>query len=333
MRLRPEQLAKHLKGDLLPAYLVAGDEPLQQDEALDALRAAARERGFDERHRFSADTGIDWNALRNEAQSLSLFGGRRILEVVLFDKRPDKNGSAILRELLEAASPDTLLLIRSSRLDRRRDWNSAWVKALDGVGAVLEVWPVEGRQLQQWLRDRLAGRGLTIEESALELLIQRSEGNLLAAAQEVDKLALLAEDGKITPATVQQAVGDSSRYTPFDLTDALSAGDPARAMRILRTLRAEGVEAPVVLWALAREVRTLDALATGGAPPRLPPQRLRALQAQANRLPPRQIHRALALAIRADRAIKGMEPGDPWQHLAGLVMRLSGAPLPASLER
>ncbi|MGB1409246.1 DNA polymerase III subunit delta [Alloalcanivorax venustensis] len=290
MRLRVEQLAKHLQNDLLPVYLVAGDEPLQQDECLDALRASARQKGFDERHRFSADTGIDWNALLNESQSMSLFGGRRILELVLLEKRPDKAGSQILRDLLDHPNDDTLILIRCSRLDRRKDWNSAWVKAVEKVGAVVEIWPVEGKQLQHWLRDRLAGLKLTIDDDALELLIQRSEGNLLAAAQEVDKLALLATDGRVDAATVQQAVGDSSRYTPFDLTDATSGGDANRALRILRTLRAEGVEAPVVLWALGREIRALDALATGGAPPRLPPQRLRALQAQAGRMPPRQLH-------------------------------------------
>ena len=174
---------------------------------------------------------------------------------------------------------------------------------------------------------------MTIDDDALELLIQRSEGNLLAAAQEVDKLALLATDGRVDAATVQQAVGDSSRYTPFDLTDATSGGDANRALRILRTLRAEGVEAPVVLWALGREIRALDALATGGAPPRLPPQRLRALQAQAGRMPPRQLHQCQALAIRADQAVKGMGPGDPWQFLAGLVLRLCGKPLPAILEK
>ena len=311
MRLRVEQLAKHLQNDLLPVYLVAGDEPLQQDECLDALRASARQKGFDERHRFSADTGIDWNALLNESQSMSLFGGRRILELVLLEKRPDKAGSQILRDLLDHPNDDTLILIRCSRLDRRKDWNSAWVKAVEKVGAVVEIWPVEGKQLQHWLRDRLAGLKLTIDDDALELLIQRSEGNLLAAAQEVDKLALLATDGRVDAATVQQAVGDSSRYTPFDLTDATSGGDANRALRILRTLRAEGVEAPVVLWALGREIRALDALATGGAPPRLPPQRLRALQAQAGRMPPRQLHQCQALAIRADQAVKGMGPGDP----------------------
>ena len=333
MRLRPEQLGKHLADRLLPAYLVAGDEPLQQGELLDDLRRAARDQGFDERHRFSSDTGIDWNALLNESQSMSLFGGRRILELVLLEKRPDKNGSQILRDLLDHPNDDTLILIRCSRLDRRKDWNSAWVKAVEKVGAVVEIWPVEGKQLQHWLRDRLAALKLTIDDDALELLIQRSEGNLLAAAQEVDKLALLATDGRVDAATVQQAVGDSSRYTPFDLTDATSGGDANRALRILRTLRAEGVEAPVVLWALGREIRALDALATGGAPPRLPPQRLRALQAQAGRMPPRQLHQCQALAIRADQAVKGMGPGDPWQFLAGLVLRLCGKPLPAILEK
>lgn len=334
MRLRADQLGKHLKGEeLLPVYLVAGDEPLQQDETLDALRSAARQRGFEERQRFSADTGIDWNALLNEAQSLSLFGGRRILEVVLNDKRPDKAGSQILRDLMATPSPDTLLLIRCSRLDRRKDWGSAWIKALDGCGAVIEIWPVEGRQLYPWLRDRLASRGLNADEDALELLIQRSEGNLLAAAQEVDKLALLAENGHVTPETVQQSVGDSSRYTPFDLTDATAQGDPARALRVLRTLRAEGVEPPVILWALSRHLRGLDALLTGGNPPRMPPPRMRAMETQASRLRPRQLHQAQALAIRADRTVKGMAPGDPWKHLSSLVLRLTGQPLPPILER
>src|SRR5690606_2044929 len=159
-------------------------------------------------------------------------------------------------------------------------------------GAVIEIWPVEGRQLYPWLRDRLASRGLNADEDALELLIQRSEGNLLAAAQEVDKLALLAENGHVTPETVQQSVGDSSRYTPFDLTDATAQGDPARALRVLRTLRAEGVEPPVILWALSRHLRGLDALLTGGNPPRMPPARMRAMETQASRLRPRQLHQA-----------------------------------------
>ena len=236
MRLRPEQLAKHLSHPLLPVYLVAGDEPLQQDELLDTLRQAAREQGFDERQRFSSDTGIDWNSLLNESQSMSLFGGRRILELVLGEKRPDKNGSQILRDILAAPNPDTLLLIRCSRLDRRKDWNSAWVKAVEQLGAVIEVWPVEGNNLRGWLQERLTSRGLRASDDALALLIERSEGNLLAAAQEVDKLALLVEDGQVRPEDVQQAAcicrsGARSRRTAAGSAgrECLSTGE-----RVLR---------------------------------------------------------------------------------------------------
>ncbi|MDX1803899.1 MAG: DNA polymerase III subunit delta [Alcanivorax sp.] len=333
MRLRPEQLARQLSQSLLPVYLVAGDEPLQQDELLDTLRQAAREQGFDERQRFSSDTGIDWNSLLNESQSMSLFGGRRILELVLGEKRPDKNGSQILRDILAAANPDTLLLIRCSRLDRRKDLKSAWVKALDEVGAIIEVWPVEGNNLRHWLQDRLTSRGLHASDDAMALLIERSEGNLLAAAQEVDKLALLVEDGQVGPDDVQQAVGDSSRYSPFDLTEATAQGNVQRVLHILQTLRAEGVEPPVLLWALSRDIRTLDSLIGGGPPPRLPPQKVRAMQGQARRLDNRQLRIAQSLAIRADQCIKGMAKGDPWQHLTSLALRLAGQPLPRSLER
>ncbi|MCG8391444.1 MAG: DNA polymerase III subunit delta [Pseudomonadales bacterium] len=333
MRLRPEQLGKHLSDRLLPAYLVAGDEPLQQGELLDDLRRAARDQGFDERHRFSSDTGIDWNALLNESQSMSLFGGRRILELVLGEKRPDKAGSQILQDMLAHPGDDTLLLIRCSKLDRRKDLKSAWVTALDQVGAIIEVWPVEGNGLRNWLQDRLASRGLRASEDALALLIERSEGNLLAAAQEVDKLALLVEDGQVGPEDVQQAVGDSSRYSPFDLTEACAQGDPQRVLHIIQTLKAEGVEPPVLLWALSRDIRILDSLIGGGQPPRLPPQRVRAMQAQARRLNPQQLRAAQAGAIRADQCVKGMAKGDPWQYLTAVALRLAGQPLPRSMER
>ena len=264
---------------------------------------------------------------------MSLFGGQRILEIVLGEKRPDKTGSQILRDIFANPSPDTLVLIRTSKLDRRKDINSAWVKALDAIGAIIEVWPVEGQNLRHWLQDRLASRGLSANDDALSLLIERSEGNLLAAAQEVDKLALLVENGQVQPEDVQQAVGDSSRYSPFDLTGAITAGDTQRVLHIIDTLRAEGVEPPVLLWALSRDIRQLDGLLNGGPPPRLPPQRARALQQQASRLNRQQLRAAHASAIRADQCIKGMHKGNPWQHITSLSLRLAGTPLPRMLER
>lgn len=333
MRLQPEQLAKQLGQSLLPVYLVAGDEPLQQNESLDRIRQVARKQGFEERQRFSSDVGIDWNSVLNDAQSMSLFGGRRILELALGSKRPDKQGSQILRDILADPSPDTLLLIHCSKLDRRRDWQSAWVKAVEQAGAVIQVWPVEGRALQQWFANRLQQRGLHATDDAMALLIERNEGNLLAAAQEVDKLVLLANDGQVSASEVRQAVGDSSRYSPFDLSDATAQGSPSQVLHIIDTMQREGVAPPVLLWSLSRDIRALDSLLAGGAPPRLPPQRVRALQSQAARLDGRQVRIAQSLAILADHCIKGIKKGDPWQHITSLCLRLTGHPLPRSLER
>lgn len=333
MNLKPEQLKKHLSGDLRPFYLVGGDEPFQVGESCDLIRLAARQKGFTERQLFNADTGVDWDAIHAEAQSLSLFGDRRIIEIRLGEKRPDKNGSQILRDLFAAPPPDTLILISSSRLDRRKDLGSKWVKALEEQGVVIQVWPVAPRALPEWIRQRLATHGLGISRDAATLLAERAEGNLLACAQEVDKLALLFPEQNLDVEQIQQSVGFSSRYSPFDLTDALTRGDPRRAMRVLDTLREEGVEPPVVLWALSREIRAMMALLNGSDPGvRMPPQRLRTLEQHAGRLGPGNLQRALAQAAGIDRSIKGMGPASPWQGLASLVLRLSGSPLPASLE-
>ena len=149
----------------------------------------------------------------------------------------------------------------------------------------------------------------------------------------MDKLTLLVEDGRVGPEDVQQAVGDSSRYSPFDLTEATAQGNAQRVLHIIQTLRAEGVEPPVLLWALSRDIRILDGMLSGGPPPRLPPQRVRAMQAQAQRLNPQHLKAAQASAIRADQCVKGMAKGDPWQYITSLALRLAGHPLPRSMER
>lgn len=333
MNLKPEQLRKHLDGELRPFYLVGGDEPFQVGECCDLIRQSARRQGFEERQLFNADTGMDWSAVHAEAQSLSLFGGQRIIELRLGEKRPDKAGSQVLQELFASPPPDTLILISSSRLDRRKDLGSKWVKALEQQGVVIQVWPVAPRALPEWIRQRLAAHGLGISREAATLLAERAEGNLLACAQEVDKLALLFPEQNLDLAQIQQSVGYSSRYSPFDLTEALTRGDPRRALRVLDTLREEGMEAPVILWALSREIRAMLALLDGSDPGvRMPPQRLRLLQQHAGRLGRDALQQALTRAAAVDRAIKGMSMLSPWQELATLVLRLSGHPLPQKLE-
>ena len=333
MKLRPNQLSAQLDKGWLPAWLVAGDEPFQQGEACQQIRDHARRLGFEDRKVFSTDTGIDWAEILNASQSMGLFGGRTLIEIRLADKRPDKTGSGILCQLLENPVDDVALLISCSRLDRKRDMNSKWVSAIDQSGAVMEVWPVEMAQLPRWISERMQQQGLQAEPDALALLAERSEGNLLACAQEIDKLALLCEGQTVTPLDIQQAVGDSSRHSVFDLTDALASG-PERALKVLDGLRAEGTEPAVVLWALAREARILDALAAGQRQGiRLPPQKMAAAEQLARQLGSTNLGRALQLAAHADRCIKGMAAGKPWSILASLVMRLGQAPLDASLER
>lgn len=327
MNLRFNQLENQFKKGWLPAWLVSGDEPFQQGEACQLIRNKAREMGFDERKTFNTDTGIDWSDILNAAQSMGLFGGRTLIEIRLGNKRPDKTGSKILQDILANPSDDIAVLISSSKLDRRKDMGSKWVTAIDQCGALIEVWPVDANQLPQWINQRLQSRNLKADDDALALLSERSEGNLLACAQEIDKLSLLFEGQSISALQVQQAVGDSSRHSVFDLTDALQQG-PDRTLYILEGLRAEGTEPAVILWALARETRMLDALAAGQRQGiRLPQQKMAALEHQARKLGAKQIAEGLVLASKADKTIKGMAAGEIWSLLTALALLLSGTTL------
>ena len=332
MQIRAEQLGKHLQQSLLPAYLVAGDEPFQLGECTDLLRRRAREQGFDDRQTFTVAERFDWHELLNEARSMGLFGGRKLIELRLGEKRPDKDGSAVICQLLDNPPDDILLLITASKLDRRRDVGSKWVSAVDKVGGITDIWPIDGGRLPGWIEQRCAQKGLLADRDAIALLGEMSEGNLLACAQEIDKLALLFPDQTIGVAEVQQSVGDCSRYSIFDLTDALSR-DPVRALRILDGLRAEGTDEVQILWALAREARIYEAFVSGhGSSQRLPQQKAAEAERHAIRLGLPAIGAALALAARIDQSIKGMRPGNPHSGNTALTMKLAGQPLPAIFE-
>jgi DNA polymerase III subunit delta len=333
MQIRPEQLGKHVTSPLLPAYLVAGDEPFQQQECTDLIRAEARTQGFDDRITFTLAERFDWHELLNESQSMGLFGGRKLLELRLGDKRPDKEGSAVICQLLKDPAPDILLLISASKLDRRRDVGSKWVSAVDAVGGLIDIWPVDSARLPRWIETRLKHKGLRASSDAIDLLSELSEGNLLACAQEIDKLALLFPDQIIDVEQVQHSVGDCSRHSIFDLTDALTR-DPARALRILDGLRAEGTDEVQILWALAREARIFEAFVSGhGASQRLPQQKAAEAERHAIRLGLPGIGAALALAARIDQCIKGMRQGDPRSGNTALTLKLAGHPLPPLFEQ
>ncbi|WP_346837213.1 DNA polymerase III subunit delta [Microbulbifer sp. SAOS-129_SWC] len=329
MRIPPRQLSQNLNKGLLPIYLVSGDEPLLVQECCDSIRAAARTQGFSERELLHAENNFDWGQLLASAGSMSLFAEKKLIEVRLPNGKPGDKGSKALQEFAAVAGDDLVLLLVLPKLDRSQQ-NSKWVKALDQKGALIQVWPVDAQEMPRWIHQRLRAAGLDAEPEAIQILAERVEGNLLAASQEIEKLKLLSADNLITAATMSDAVASSARYDVFGLIDKALAADADGAVKTLHGLRAEGVEAPVVLWALAREIRSLleigEKIDHGQPLARLVriQKRQPLVQAALARLRPRQLEGLLLRARAVDAAIKGGRDQDPWVGLLELTLNLSG---------
>ncbi len=332
MKIQANQLSSHLLKSLAPCYLVTGDEHLLVDEALDAIRTAARERGFTSRELHVATTGFDWNALSASTGNLSLFAEQRIVELRLPTGKPGKSGSQAIIDLVGQAGPDLLFIVTGPKLDRGGA-ASKWAKTIDKVGVSLPVWPIGVRELPGWIANRMRNAGLQPDRDAVRLIADRVEGNLLAADQEIEKLRLLLGEGKVTAEAVSDAVANSSRYDVYKLTDAALAGDARRSVKILGGLRAEGVEPVIVMWALTRELRTLatldDVIRQGGdlgsAMQKSGVWRNRQglVRSCIGRHQHGDFHRMLKATGRADAAAKGQRYGDPWQMATDVVVSLS----------
>ena len=327
MPIRPDELDGFLKSrGLPPVALVSGEEPLLTGECLDRLRHEAREQGFTEREVLNVESGFDWGRLAAAADNLSLFGDRRIVELRIPSGKPGQPGSKALVEFCGKAPPDVVLIVSTGRLDPAQR-KGKWVQAIDRAGVAVQVWPIERDRLPRWLGARAQRLGLRPDPEALQLLAERAEGNLLAAAQELEKLRLLVGEGAVGADTVREVVADSARYTVFDLSEAVLAGDTRRTRRILQGLREEGEEPVLVLWALSREVRTIGQLSAPGGPGategffrenRVFGPRKGLVQKAARRGRPAEWRYALARCAEADRVIKGAAPGSPWDELLQL---------------
>jgi DNA polymerase-3 subunit delta len=328
LKLNSDSLTAHLEQQLLPGYLISGDEPLLALEAADAVRARARAKGFTERETHFMDRGSDWNDVRASANNLSLFAERRIVELRLPTGKPGKDGGAALVALLEARDPDRLLLISAPRLDRDAQ-GADWVRAAEAHGAWVQVWPVDAAKLASWLRMRCRRVKLVPDDAAIEILAERVEGNLLAAHQEIEKLRLLVRGDRVTAEDVLASVTDCARYDVFQLGESALAGDAARTQRMLDGLRAEGVEATLVLWSLSKAVRDLWNAVSGsyGGPARGWQRQSAALDAGKRRARQLSFRQLAARAARADRMIKGREPGNAWDEITLLAADLCAQPL------
>lgn len=335
MKLRQDQLPRHVTEPLRPVYVVHGDEVLLQQEAADTLRQAARKQGFSERELHHAERGADWNELLASANNLSLFGDRKLLEI-RFSGKPDASAASTLEKYAADPSPDTLLLLLLPKLDGTAQ-KAKWFVACENAGASVQLPQIDAHTLPDWLQQRLQQAGLRTDPEAFTLLVERVEGNLLAAQQEVEKLRLLSPDGVLTADIIRSAVGDSARYNVYDLADCALAGDAEKAARMLAGLRAEGQAESVLLWALGKDARTLAALREGvdaGQPlnallqqngiwQKRQPLFHRALQRTSSRMASSLVQEVLAV----DQAIKGQSSERAWDVLLRLTLALAGRPL------
>jgi DNA polymerase-3 subunit delta len=333
MQLRSNQLQKALAKSITPVYFISGDEPLQIGEAADAVRKAAQKAGYQTREVLTVDSSFNWNELHYCSQALSLFSEQKLVDLRLPSGKPGKEGAKVLVDYCQKIPEQTLLLISSGKV-AASTLKSRWYQALDKAGVVIRVWPLEGDELLTWLGQRMQSRGLQTDRKGLQVLAARVEGNLLAAAQEVEKLYVLNGPGSITSQQIKQQVVDNSRYSVFKLVDAILAGKPLRVAKILKGLRAEAIVEPIVLWAITAEARVLaklQALIDGGKSSEAAFKELnvwvqkKQLLAQAlQRLSHHDINQILLLSAQADRQTKGQEIGDSWETILQLCLIFAG---------
>lgn len=328
MKTTPEKLPQALKRSLAPVYLLSGDEPLTQGEAADAIRAAARGAGFTERDVFFVDRANSgpWDDIFAAAQAMSLFAARRLIEVRIPGSKPGTEGGKALQELAKLGSADVLLLVITGGLD----WSTqkaAWVQALDAAGVWVDATAVGVAQFPGWLRARAAAEGVVLDNDAVTMLAQQTEGNLLAVIQELRKLAL-AGHASAGVAEVLASSTQSSRFDVSQLGAAVLGGDVPRALRVLAGLKAEGVEPTLVLWSLWQELRMLWTTLVPGTPvPGVWSRNRQLMGTAASRLRPQGRAFFARLEMRlaeADRIIKGRLHGDAWDALALLAAEFAG---------
>jgi len=332
--LRSDQLDAHLARELRPLYVIHGDEPLLALEAADAIRARARKGGFSARVVLVAERGFNWGELRASGASLSLFGERRLIELRLPSGKPGIDGAAAIEAYCAVLPPDTLTLVMLPRLDRAGQ-SSAWFGALEAKGVTVNVYPVERARLPEWIAARLARHKQRAAATTLQFLADSVEGNLLAAHQEMQKLALLLPPGELAFDAVREAVLNVARYDAQKLAEAMLAGERSRLVRMLEGLRGEGEAPPRILWILAEEIRAVARVQQGLAANRPLPDLLREARVWGNarqvlvgsaarKLKRATLFAALEHAARIDRMIKGVAKGDAWDELLQLGLRFAG---------
>ncbi len=334
MRLRANQVAEHFQHNALqPLYIVSGDEPLLVQETADLIRTSCRQCGMSEREIFHADSGFDWHNILEANNSMSLFGDRKLLEVRLSQAKFDDKAKKALQQYCENPNPDNALLMMLPKLDKKT-LAAKWFQPIEKSAAIIQIWPVTLQQMPQWIQHRMRAAGLSPSTEATELLAERVEGNLLAAQQEIEKLALVMGKGPITEQDIEQSVADHARYSLYDMVDEAIQGHTSHAIKMLHQLQSSGAEPAVILWAFSKELRGLSAMSqlmANGLPVtkvlqqyRIWENRKPIIQEALRRTKLNTFRRCLLEAAHVDQAIKGIVKTNPWDGFTNMVLWLGG---------
>jgi DNA polymerase-3 subunit delta len=334
MKISSEDLPRHLAKGLAPLYVIHGEALLLSIEAADSIRAAARATGYEEREVLTAEQGFKWAELRNSTQSLSLFSSRKLVELRIPTGKPGVEGAQAIQDYCTQLNDDTVTVVSLPKLDKTTQ-NSKWFTALSEAGVVIANDEIALSALPDWIAGRLARQGQSADRDTLRFLAERVEGNLLAAYQEIQKLALLFPAGPLSFEQVKDAVMDVARYDVFKLSEAMLAGDAGRFARILDGLRAEGEATVLILWSLAEDLRALARvaratqrggnLATALRDARVWGMRQKLVERAVRRFTPVMAERALRRTAHIDKVIKGLRDGDAWDELLQLGVRCARA--------
>jgi len=332
MRIKLEQLSQHLQKQTASLYTLFGNEPLLILEAADLIRVHARQQGYTERELFTVDQHFDWSDLLNAGSNLSLFGDRKIMDIRIPSGKPGKEGGKAIETYCNALPPDTLTLITLPRIDKQGQ-ATKWFKALETTSMLIPVYAIERDQLPGWIGQRLARQQQKADSATLQFLADQVEGNLLAAHQEIQKLALLYPDGNLTFDQVKDVVLNVARYDVYQLTDAMISANTARYTRVLTGLQGEGAAPLLILATLAEQFRQLIIIRKGldsGQPPaqllqaaRVWGDRQKSTLAAAKRSNLQLLMQGLSDAAKTDRIIKGVAQGDIWNELLQLGLSLT----------
>jgi len=331
MKVFPDKLAAGLSQGVAPIYLVAGPESLLVEEASDSIRSAVKQHGIDERVVIEADGRFDWDRLTQATETGSLFATRRLVELRLPTGKPGKEGGQALRDWA-ATQHDDVLLIKSQAWEIASE-KTAWFKAIDAQGVFVPCWNIKAHQLPQWIERRLSAKGLRLDQACAQFLAERLEGNVLAAAQEIERLALLFPSGHhLRLEELKASVADNARFDAYRFTELVMRGQTGQALRSIRVLRNADTPPPAIIWALSRELQTLAAfMGLRRKQPaeaafralRVWPARQAPLEAAAKRLSSHAIGQALADLSRLDRMSKSNAAHRFWVGLERVCVALT----------